>query len=112
MLTFALGLIRALHLVCVVYLVLGWLLPAQWLPYHLLAIPAVILHWWQNRGQCFLTQIEHRLSPQTPADEVQGEFTNQLLAQLGWQLSGGQLKRLIYLVMLTSWLISLLRYLQ
>jgi len=85
---------------------------------HLIFIPLVILQWKLNKGTCILTNMEHALkgedSEQSSSgeerDAQQGRFIKSILGKCFNPLpSDKNIQIGIYLVMLTSAAISLIR---
>ena len=75
---------------------------------HVIAIPAVIIHWWMNNNQCILTQLQKKFEIEDPdKKDLEGNFTREVLLKFGISLSDKQLKILIYVVMAVSWSLSL-----
>ena len=66
-----------LHVIAAVPMDLGFLLPKQYLPYHIIAILLLLLHWKTNDDNCILTEIQNKL------DGTEGHhFTPQFLNDL------------------------------
>ena len=100
--------VKLLHISCVLFLLLGWMLPKSSLMAHLLFIPIVMLHWWTNGGQCVLTQLENKFRGEVPKT-AQGQFVSGVFSKIGLKPSRMQLMVFIYSVMLVSGGISAYR---
>ncbi|MCJ8277583.1 MAG: DUF2784 family protein [Bdellovibrionales bacterium] len=105
--------IALFHLLCLLFLVFGFLLTGPVTYFHLIAIPAVILHWWMNNNQCILTQLQkkYEVKDKNQEETLEGNFTRDLFLKLGIELSDQQLMVVIYLVMALSWTLSLFKIL-
>ena len=101
-------LISTVHLACLLFLVLGFLLPVSLVYYHLFAVPIVILQWWFNNNQCILTQWQKKFEPdfKDSDEKIEGHFTRELLLKAGLKLTDLQIQILIYVVLLISWGLS------
>jgi len=100
--------VKVLHIVSLFFILFGWALPQPfWLP-HVTAVPLVMLHWWTNKGQCVLTQLEARLRGQKNSG-VQGEFVSGLFGKIGLAPSDLQMMLVIYSLMFISALASAYR---
>ena len=103
------------HIVVLLYVVLGWSVPARaWLLLYLVFLPAMFLHWKLNRDACLLNNLENWLrvrrwrAPDTNREE--GAWLRTLLADgTGLRLSRGQMDAVIYGTMTLFWLLALAR---
>jgi len=110
--------LKLLHIAIMVFLVLGWLLPAPWLPFHMLFLIATVVHWQFNQGKCIITDWEASVSHSMPIEHStkdtepsQGQFTRGLFKKiLGREPSDQFLFLFIYSVLITSFIISCVRY--
>lgn len=104
--------IATLHFASILFLIFGWLLPLEWLIFHVVSIPLVILQWKINDDQCYLTQWQLQLegSPLDPSQE--GQFVKSLMARTGLNLGRSHLFILIYGALFLSVGLSLLRIYQ
>jgi hypothetical protein len=110
--------LRVLHLLITLFVVFGWALPFRtaWL-IELFFIPAMVIHWKTNNGDCILTNIEQRWLAKQQTQPVQsnkddGEFTRRILKPfLGdRELTRKELEILIYVTITISWVICLMRF--
>ncbi len=99
-------LVGFVHLLFIIYFILGWALPKATLPWHLLAIVAVIGHWKCNNDQCLLTQWQMRLEGKSITPDDEGQFVKSLFRKIGRSPSRGQLMLVIYGLLVGSGLIS------
>lgn len=97
----AANMVKGVHLFCIFFIVFGWAFPKEALLAHLSFLPIVVLHWWTNKGQCILTQMENRLRGRDSSG-VQGEFVGSLMSRLGRAPTKMQLMIFIYSVLLVS----------
>ena len=54
-----LNLIRLAHISICLLLAFGFLLPNKYLIFHIIFYPLVLLHWYTNKNNCFLTELEN-----------------------------------------------------
>ena len=103
------SIIGFIHLLCLVFLVFGFLFNSPITYVHLLAIPLVIVQWWFNNNQCILTQLQNKFNTkiEDPFENLEGNFTRDLLSKVGLTLTDKQLQILIYAVLFISWTLSL-----
>ncbi len=107
--TLLIKLVVSFHMAALLFLVFGWLSPKALLPFHIVAIPVVVLHWWFNQNQCILTQIQHKLEGRPKSTNSEGAFIRQLFLKIGWRCSDRWLLFTTYGVLLLSGSISGLR---
>lgn len=102
--------IHLLHFACILFLVFGFLLPEKGLYFHIICIPLVILQWHLNKGECILTQWEHKLSIE-PKEESPGEgqFIKSLFRKVGVELSDMGALFVAYGFLIVSGIISVAR---
>ncbi|NJK36748.1 MAG: DUF2784 domain-containing protein [Oscillatoriales cyanobacterium RM2_1_1] len=100
------------HLAVLLFICLGWVFPGRIIhQIHLVFVPLTILQWQLNQGTCLLTNWENQLA-QTPPDksQQQGQFTKKILGTCFDPLPSDQtLKRMIYGIILTAWILSGIR---
>ena len=102
-------LMKCLHVSILFFVLLGWIIPGQfWRIVHLIFIPAMILQWQFNQGTCLLTNIENKLRGETPEKQrQQGQLIKSLLGKCFDPLpSDRTLKKLVYGIIIASWLLS------
>ncbi len=102
-------LLGLIHLLFILFFVLGWLLPVPVLRWHLFSIPIVILQWKLNNEQCILTQWQLYLEGKDidPADE--GQFVKGLFKKIGLEPTRPQLFWVIYGLLAVSGALSAIR---
>ena len=100
------------HILCIVYLLFGFLSPLPLLIFHLLAIPAVIMQWRMNNNQCVLTQLQKKVEAldKNASKELEGNFTKELFLKWGIILTDKQLLFVIYGLLISSWCVSFSRF--
>lgn len=101
-----------LHFAIVAFVISGFLVSnTKLLIFHLVLIPALIIHWRTNQGVCYLTQIENRIKGVSlKKTEMKGGFTEAMFKQVfGHPPTPQLLQNLIYGIMALSWSISLAR---
>jgi hypothetical protein len=101
--------LSALHLAIVLFVIFGFLfIQKPVLIFHLIFLPILILHWRTNGGVCYITQLQNKIEPIVkPKEELQGGFSEALITKItGRQPTKLQLKKIIYGLMMVSWLIS------
>lgn len=108
----AIRLLKALHLVSLLFLLFGFLSPLRsilWL--HLLFVPGVVLQWRLNRGTCLLTNLENRLSGTgIQKSRQQGQFIKGILRLCFDPLPPDPvIKFWLYALIWSSWSATLLR---
>jgi len=107
------NIIFILHILLLVFAVLGCLLPKKWLILHLLVWPLIIIHWLTNNDNCILTQLEKTTRP--PGIEYV-HFSLRIKDLLGIKDGNSEeadidMMRNIYVTGYSiTWLISLYRY--
>ena len=105
------------HIIVLVVVVLGWLLPARgWLIAYLIFLPAMFLHWKLNRDACILNNLENWLrhrrwqAPETNREE--GAWLRTLLADTtGIAWTQAQADAVIYGAISLFWLLALAHFL-
>lgn len=95
-----------LHVAVVVYILAGWALPVG-LPFYLIFLPAMVLHWPLNRGACVLNSLETWLRQgrwRDPANPEEGGWVRCLVGDVaGIELSDRRMSGLIYALVMLVW---------
>ena len=102
-----------LHLVVVVFVVFGWVLPFKSsLIVHLWVVPLMIVQWLLNDGTCVLTNIENIITGEQKArSEQQGQFIKRLLSFCYDPIPEHKsIKIGLYILLAFSWSLSFWRY--
>jgi hypothetical protein len=101
-----------LHLVILVFIVLGWMLPGRGLLiFYLVFLPAVILHWKLNADACVLNNLEswmrHGRWRAPDRNPEEGAWLRTLLKSwTGVALSRGWMDLIIHGAMAIFWLLA------
>ncbi len=107
-----LGLLKIVHLVILLFVVFGWLLPRNWLLIHLIFVPLMVLQWQFNQGSCILTNWENAIRGNTKIKtQQQGQFIKGILGKFCQPLpSDAVIKRWVYGVIALSWILSAIHW--
>ena len=115
-------LIHYLHIVLVLYIIVGWYItPIKYIHLYLLLIIFVILDWNDFDGQCILTRLEHyyrykNTKPDTEPDKEKNkrpEFFRPLIKKwFNINLNREESRRVNYFVFVFSFLLGFLRLLK
>ena len=105
-----------LHMLVLLFIVAGWLLPLRGaLIAYLAFLPLVMLHWKLNQGACVLNNIESWLrhgrwrAPEKNAEE--GAWLRTLIASLtGIALTRTVMDAVIYAAMALFWVLALAHF--
>lgn len=99
-------LLKILHIAVLIFTLIGWLLPDQWLWVYLIWIPLMVIQWQLNQGTCILTNLENYLVGESdrPKSQQQGQFVKSLFLNLcGFVPTDRVLKNLIYFTIFCCW---------
>ena len=110
---FIIFLLKILHISVLIFTLIGWLLPHEWLWMYLLWIPLIVIQWQLNQGTCILTNLENYLVGETdkPKSQQQGQFVKSLFLKLcGFVPADRVLKYLIYFTIFCCWSIAGLKF--
>jgi hypothetical protein len=99
-----------IHLLAIGFIVFGWLLPQNFLIFHITFVPLTFLHWKTNNNRCVLTQLQKYFEKGKVKKAEEGDFVRSLFKKMGLELSNKQLFFVIYGLMFLSLFISILRY--
>ncbi len=107
-----LGVVKTSHLVILLFVVFGWLLPGNWLLTHLIFLPSMILQWQFNQSSCILTNWENSLRKKTTVKtQQQGQFIKGILGKFCQPLpSDAVIKGWVYGVIAISWVLSAIHW--
>lgn len=110
------NLIVLIHKLIVYLMLFGFLLPQKYLYLHLIAWPAVYLHWQLNNDKCFLTELEYTLKdieydkiPKSKDDHDFPFMRRIFNDDLGLQLTDLQIHTYILKYLTIVWFVSLIR---
>lgn len=106
--------LSALHLAIVLFVLFGFLFHSRSvLIFHLVFLPILILHWRTNAGVCYITQLQNKIEPNVKSkEELKGGFSEAIITKLtGHKPAPAQLKKIIYGLMIVSWMLSLAKVL-
>ena len=106
--------LSALHLAIVLFVLFGFAFQSRSvLIFHLIFLPILILHWRTNAGVCYITQLQNKIEPIVkPKEELKGGFSEAIIMKLtGRKPTPSQLKKIVYGLMIISWMISLAKVL-
>lgn len=100
------------HFVVMLYIVLGWLVPARGaLAFYLVFIPGVFLQWQFNKNSCMLNNIESYLRTgqwRDPNNREEGAWLMTLINDLtGWGITAAQMDIFTNSVLLLLWSLGL-----
>jgi len=101
------------HIAVLIYVVLGWSVPARgWLLLYLAFLPAMVLHWKANRDACILNNLENWLRFRrwraAGSNREEGAWLRTLLADTtGVALSRARMDAVIYGAVGLFWLLAL-----
>jgi hypothetical protein len=106
-----------LHLVIMIFIVVGWTLPsAAVLVFYLAFVPAVVLQWQFNKGSCLLNNIESLLRTgrwRDPGNAEEGAWLLSLVRSvLGLDLRPVYMEIFVYFVMAVFWGLALAHFLR
>ncbi len=65
------------HVFILLTIKFGFLLPKKYLPYHIIMILLIFVHWSTNNEKCITAQIQNHL------DGLNGSFTHRLFSDFG-----------------------------
>jgi hypothetical protein len=86
----------------------GFILPKQYLLYHLLSFPIIYLHWMTNNNKCILSELEHYLKG-TKYDNESYEYVKKLYSELGFNIPKNKVSLVFYTHLGISFVISIFR---
>lgn len=99
--------IYIIHIILVYFIILGFLLPYEYLWIHLLTFPLIVLHWKTNNDKCILTEYEYTSEQ---IDNKKAPFMQKFFASYGLNLNDKDADKATYILFTTTWLISCIRY--
>jgi hypothetical protein len=104
--------IRFIHILMILFMLLGAFLPKKYLIYFIFALPLLYLHWLTNNNKCISTEIECCADKQPYCSEVADyPFLTHLLNKFDITVKDKNTKKNIVCYGLTSfWFIALYRY--
>jgi hypothetical protein len=106
------GLIIFIHELLIYFLIFGFLLSKNYLIYHIIFLPVTYIHWMTNNDKCFLTDLEYKLknkdSPYT--HDNANPFMKRFFSKFGINLTDDNTYKLTMILFVSSWLISLYKY--
>ena len=111
-------LINYLHIVLVLYIIVGWFItPIKYIHLYLLLIIFVILDWNDFDGQCILTRLEHyyrnkNTKPVTEKNERPEFFRPLIKKWFNVNLHREESRRINYFVFMSAFLLGFLRLLK
>ena len=97
-----------LHIAIMIYIVLGWAVPANWaLMFYLVFVPGVALHWQINKNSCVLNNMESWLrtgSWRDPTSREEGQWLLTLVKDVtGLSFTPAQMDAFTYSVLAVLW---------
>lgn len=101
--------VYVIHMLCILILVFGFVLPKPFLPFLLVFIPATIIQWMFNTNQCVLTQLQYKLEGREIAPNEEGTFIRELFRRFSFEPTPQLMVWIIYGVMAINWSLSAYR---
>lgn len=95
-----------IHICFLIFIVTGWLLRPLLIVY-LVFLPAMVLHWYVNKGTCVLNNLESLIRTgrwRDPANCEEGAWLKTLIHSVtGLSFTISQVDRITYAVIATLW---------
>ena len=105
-----------LHIIVVIFGFIGFLLPKEYLIYHLLLFPIIIIQWLINRNKCIISQVEKIATEAKDNKNKYKHFSTRIFNMLGLNFDEDnkedrlKIKKINIVLFSAAWLISLFRY--
>lgn len=102
--------LNKIHEILVLFILLGWLLPKQYLIYYIITYPLVLLHWKSNNGNCILTDWWIKLEGKDFRKDSKYPFMTSMFKKNGINLNDKLMKNIVNYGYSISWIFGMLRY--
>jgi hypothetical protein len=104
----------ALHIVVLIYILIGWALPVG-VALYVVFLPLMILHWWLNRNSCALNNVESLIRTghwRDPRNSEEGAWLKALIrSAVGVDLSVAHTEVISYVLIAGLWGLGLWHWL-
>ena len=96
-----------IHIIGIIILLFGFMLPRKYLLYHLMILPFVFLNWLIDNNNCILTKLECTLRGEEKKQS--NAFISNTLQYLNLNVTEENIDNNIHIIFIIPWLISCIR---
>ena len=102
-----------LHVLILLFMIFGFLLPSKYLIIYVLCWPSIYLHWQLNNNNCYLTELQYKLEnkPLQVTTENNYPFVKGVLNNIGIKMNDNNIHKLVIYGITFLWLIGFIRFL-
>jgi len=102
-----------LHVLILLFIIFGFLLPSKYLIIYVLFWPLIYLHWQLNNNNCYLTELQYKLEnkPLQVTTENNYPFVKGVLNNIGIKMNDNNIHKLVIYGITFLWLIGFIRFL-
>ena len=96
--------IELIHLLISLFLsVGGYIIPKEYIPIYLLALPYLVIDWNDTDGMCWLTKFRHMIKYEA-IDETEKSFLYSIARRYGITMKPNTFRFLLYIILIANWL--------
>jgi len=101
------NIILLIHIIGIIILLFGFMLPRKYLLYYLMILPLVFLNWLIDNNNCVLTKLECMLRDEK--QEQSNAFISDTLQYLNFNVTKENIDNNIHIIFIIPWLIACIR---
>ena len=104
-------LLQFIHILGLLILLFGFMLPKKYLKYYILLLPIVFISWLINNNICILTYYEYKLRNKNIENNCSSPFIYNTLKFMNINITQNQIDNNIHIIFIIPWVIAILRLL-